>query len=202
MPKKLLKLYTDSGLPPFTLKCFRSTLLNHSKVNQNFLTDFRESQNQFSLQFLQNCNKTALLLYSSFIWEYENGLRYLGKNKISVRKSIIFESKFGLQTLTWLPEYVIKRLRGVENSGLVEWWNSFVSIHIVKIRSKSKTNKTFLNEKTQQILRDNGMKTKHLIITRIILVGNTVSVSIFVLETCLNIIMNNISVLWPKRCIY
>ncbi len=39
---------------------------------------------------------------------------------------------------SWIPQFVETRLRGMQNSGILNWWNKFATGHLLKLRANSK----------------------------------------------------------------
>lgn len=108
------------------------TIFTQKTINQ-----FLNLRQMFSIHQLLKCNNTAILVYEPQIWEYETILRRFGRRKISVGKEVLIGNKIGIQPYGWLPDFIRKRFRAVESSGIMDWWNKFVSIHLIKIRSSS-----------------------------------------------------------------
>lgn len=84
---------------------------------------------------LQNCNKTALLLP-----DVDAHLKYLetvkgNENKVFLSKNGSVTIRFGFQFFDWVHPRVLKRLAGLQESYIMEWWTKFVVDFVPKIKT-------------------------------------------------------------------
>lgn len=108
-------------------------------LTPNIWNRVRELQRQNSIKLLTNCNKTAVLVYEPQVWEYEAILRKQGKIMVSVGTSAQLESRIGFYLFGWIPNFLHIRIRGLEASGILEWWNRFTTRYLVKLRFSMRT---------------------------------------------------------------
>ncbi len=57
--------------------------------------------------------------------------------KISVGKPTSLERKLGFNLYGWVPDFIQLRVRGIQSSGVLEWWNKLVAVHLVIDRENS-----------------------------------------------------------------
>lgn len=110
----------------------------------------RAIQKKLSISKLRKCSSNAIVAYEPQVNEYEAALRKEGYLKVSVGKEIIVKSELGFWINGMLPKYLLKRLRGIQTSGIIEWWNIFCAKYLTAIRKTSNddTNIVKLNTKT------------------------------------------------------
>lgn len=104
---------------------------------------------------LAGCNNTAFIALDTRIRDLERSLRSAGVTKISVGKEILLERKLGFYFKGWVPLFIQTRIRSVENSGILGWWNKIAAGQIsMKISNKNNSRTSFMH-------RDE--KSRHLI---------------------------------------
>lgn len=89
------------------------------------------------LKELETCNNTAFISSDFKIRQWELILRQKGVKKISAGKDILIPSSFGYIIRGWIPTFIIKRIGGVINSGILDRWDNILSIHLANILTKS-----------------------------------------------------------------
>lgn len=51
---------------------------------------------------------------------------------------MLLERRLGFYLHGWIPAFIQTRMRGFQSSGIFEWWNKLVAVHLVKVRANSK----------------------------------------------------------------
>lgn len=137
------------------------------------------------------CEKTAVVVSEPQIWKYEILLRMCGIHKISVGKEKLVESRLGLQWEGWLPPFLLRRVRGVENSGIVDWWNNMATVYLPKVRTRLELDTSEINaikkEKAKKKLKEN--ESNLLFIAKLLSLGGLVAVVSF----CVEVLWQNFS---------
>ncbi|CAL8135795.1 unnamed protein product [Orchesella dallaii] len=77
-------------------------------------------------KYMEQCNKTALLLPSFMCQKYHRRLELLGRREVFVGKEIYTNPSHSFTLGGSIPLYIVKRLSGMEASGLWEWWTKIV----------------------------------------------------------------------------
>lgn len=90
-----------------------------------------------SLEELAACNNTAFLIESTKVEKWKMILSGKGIKKISTGGDVLIEKHIGYSLKGWIPAFILQRISGVKSSGILEWWNKFVSNHLVKVRTLS-----------------------------------------------------------------
>ncbi|CAL8135780.1 unnamed protein product [Orchesella dallaii] len=78
-------------------------------------------------EFMEQCNKTALVLPSFMCQQHKRRLHHLGRRDVFVGKEIYTNPSHSFSLGGLIPPYIVKRLSGMGASGLWEWWTK--SIH-------------------------------------------------------------------------
>lgn len=70
------------------------------------------------------------------------------------------ERKLGFYLRGWVPVFIKKRIRGLQSSGIFEWWNELVAVHLVKLRESSKRFQQvkFINQNNYSNFRNKDMQ--------------------------------------------
>lgn len=50
---------------------------------------------------------------------------------------ILIQKYFGFTLRGWVPRFFVRRVGAFMSSGVIEWWKHFVSVDLVKIRTRS-----------------------------------------------------------------
>lgn len=89
------------------------------------------------LQKLKECNNTAFVDDNTKVLKWKLILEQKGIKKLSVGRDVMISKYFGFELHGWIPKFIVKRIRGIMSSGIMEWWNEIVSVHLVKVRTSS-----------------------------------------------------------------
>ncbi|CAL8135803.1 unnamed protein product [Orchesella dallaii] len=73
-------------------------------------------------EFMDQCNKTALVLPSFMCHQHKRRLQHLGRREVFVGKEIYTNPSLSFSLGGLIPPYIVKRLSGMGSSGLWEWW--------------------------------------------------------------------------------
>lgn len=160
---------------------------------ENFTSTYLMVQATKSMNFLKRCNKSAVLVYEPRIREYEYQLRYQGFTKISVINYVLLESRIGIKLNGWFPKFILFRIKFLEQSGIVDWWNGFVSNHLVNVRAQSKNMTRMLNapykdKKGLTSSNNNGMAGNLFVIFVVYATGCCPAFGFWFLEICLSFV--------------
>lgn len=112
--------------------------------NKRLVFDFT-SKDSMASELLQQCDNTALLVDHMRLLEIETVLKALGASKLSVGKEVLFEKRLGFIIKGWVPNFLRSRIRAVQSSSILEWWNKLLSVDLVKIKVNS--NKIWKSQK-------------------------------------------------------
>ncbi|CAL8135793.1 unnamed protein product [Orchesella dallaii] len=77
-------------------------------------------------EFMEQCNKTALILPSFMCQQHKRRLHHLGRRDVFVGKEIYTNPSFSFYLGGLIPPYIVKRLSGMGASGLWEWWTKAI----------------------------------------------------------------------------
>ncbi len=118
-------------------KLIRSTYSSNPDENEmfrSFRIDFDETLTEVPLlEHLEACNNTAFLVDYTKVQKWKMILERKGVNKISIGKDFLVEKYIGFTLEGWIPAFIVQRIKGVQSSGILEWWNDFVSGHLAKV---------------------------------------------------------------------
>ncbi len=89
------------------------------------------------LRKLLECRNTAFVDEDKRIRKWELILKQKGVNKLSSGRDILISKYLGYELYGWVPTFINKRIRGIMSSGILEWWNDIISVHLVKLRTRS-----------------------------------------------------------------
>lgn len=101
-----------------------------------------------STDLLRKCDKTALLAPFTRVIEMERLLRNSYASKISVGKEVLLEQMLRFYLIGWVPTFIQRRIRGIQTSGILEWWNKFVAVHLANVRATSRERFAYRNKGT------------------------------------------------------
>ncbi len=186
-PKKLHKIYNSSEMILSSLQRINDSIPFGKTFSRYLSLPFNSDQVQVSMNLLSKCNKTAILASETRIWKYETHLKLLGISKLSIGREALLAERIGFQPFGWLPDFIRKRIRGMENSGILDWWNHFVSVHLVRIRAVSRKYKDVYETQTQVSKRENfrgktEMTGNIRVIFFALMIGNFVAFCIILFE--------------------
>ncbi len=109
------------------------------QMEQTFYKFFNNSDAEISvLNELEYFNKIAFIHDDAQIRQWELILKHKNVRKISVGENVLRQNCIGYSFSGWVPTFLQKRIGGLMWSGILEWWNNFVSVHVVKIRTSKK----------------------------------------------------------------
>ncbi|CAL8135770.1 unnamed protein product [Orchesella dallaii] len=77
-------------------------------------------------EFMEQCNKTALVLPYFMCQQHNKRLHQIGRRNVYVGKEIYNKPSFSFTLSGIMPPYVVKRLSGMGASGLWEWWMKLI----------------------------------------------------------------------------
>lgn len=125
---------------------------------------------------LKDCNKTALLLP-----DVDANLKYLetvegNEDKVFLSKNSSVKIKFGLQFFDWVHPRILKRLAGLQESYIMEWWTNFMVEFVPKIKTK--------HLRTEHTFRSTSIHGKIFTIFVLWAGGISICVAVYCLENC------------------
>lgn len=127
IPKKIEMVYNNSKLMTSDVLAASQShfqVYNSATLQQNFLY---ADKNLSSAKILAECENTAFVTLATRITELKRILRNTAISKIFIGKEILSELKVGFYFRTWVPKFVLIRIRSVQSSGIFDWWNAIVS---------------------------------------------------------------------------
>lgn len=84
---------------------------------------------------LKECNKTALILPETTSAQFYAKLNFeRGQNDVYIGKEVMFGSVMGVYFSGNLPETILQRLKALEMSGVMKFWNRFVVDTVIPYR--------------------------------------------------------------------
>ncbi len=153
MPMRLSNIYANSSLwtsPVYTAsKAFFNKNLDHGSCDMYFGDDF-----EATVDYLAECDQVAFIVPFPKLIKMESVLKIRGVEKLSVGVKTLFERRLGFYLSGWIPNFVHMRIRGLLSSGVFEWWNKLVAVHLVQVRVSSM--------RFQQLNATNGNKISGL----------------------------------------
>ncbi|CAL8135782.1 unnamed protein product [Orchesella dallaii] len=97
-----------------------------SRILPQYLSRFSnlvfKDEDRILEEFMEQCNKTALVLPSFMCHQHKRRLHHLGRRDVFVGKEIYTNPSFSFSLGGLIPPYIVKRLSGMGASGLWEWW--------------------------------------------------------------------------------
>lgn len=138
LPNIVQSIYTNSSiwLGPILQDVDFSLRNQYFNIYNEKTTSFLEKK-LLSLELLKYCNRTAFVFPKARIIETENMLRLHGINRVSVINEALVARRLAFHLPGWVPRFLQVRIRGLQNSGIIEWWNDFISKYLVNLRSSS-----------------------------------------------------------------
>lgn len=150
-----------------------------------FLSRFHSLQYAESMKFLKTCNKTAVLAYEPNIKDYEMKLKRAGLTKISIGNDDLPAINIGLNLQGWFPRFILKRFRGIGQSGIFSYWNKIVVGHTLRLNNLVSSNADTINTSIPNI-SNQEIRTKLsgnlVVIFVVFLTGCSLGLCIFILE--------------------
>lgn len=146
--------------------------------------EIEKLQEVASISRLRLCNKIAVVLYEPQIWKYENLLRLSGIAKVSVGKETLIESRLGLTWEAWMPPFILMRLRSLESTGIVDWWNDLATVYLPKVRTRLELNEAELSELEleRQTNKLKETSSRFFIIVQLLIHGGVIAGACFCVE--------------------
>ncbi len=200
--QSLLRIFSQKKIkiPDHVENYFNRSFMNTVNIIPNILAYPRDEyipsnnvtnayvnlQKEKSLELLQKCNRTAILTHNPIVREYESRLKLQGGRKISIGTDKMLASRIGIKPLGWFPLFVLHRLRGMDHSGIVDWWNKLVTSHLVSVRTQNYVHKnqniTSKGKKNLVMVNKGGMCGNLFVIFMVYLNGYFIGLTVFFLE--------------------
>ncbi|CAL8121436.1 unnamed protein product [Orchesella dallaii] len=137
----------------------------HTALQERFWT----REDLILADFIDQCNRTALLLPQHLCMKHAHRLQRLKKDDVFVGKEAYVNNLYTF-TLTYRkPSFIIKRLSGTKESGIWEWW-----LKLAKGGYKL--------YQTRKVLTKPNLDGNVLVIFSLLCIGLVVACAIFVLE--------------------
>ncbi|CAL8121474.1 unnamed protein product [Orchesella dallaii] len=73
-------------------------------------------------KFIEECNKTALVLPQHLCMKHAHRLQRLGKDDVFIGEETYVKHLYTYYLIHRIPSFIIKRLSGTKESGIWEWW--------------------------------------------------------------------------------
>ncbi|CAL8133341.1 unnamed protein product [Orchesella dallaii] len=108
------KVVNRSKLPDDAVDILQATMANYK--NNREVHDYM--QNKSLNERLLKCNKVALILPDLIARQYLGMLRKRGLKHSSISSSALFEDGMGFYLCGWMPNRLIRRLEGLQGSGI------------------------------------------------------------------------------------
>lgn len=153
-----------------------------NRYSQNYFVD--KKADIMALEELELCYNISFVEQEAKRRQWEKLLRRKGITKLSIGKNILIKNYFGYTLTGYVPTFVLRRLSClIFSSGILEWWNRFVSVDLAKIRT-TRNNKyeKFINTKSIDI--ESGSSRNIFLLFYLILQILLVATFCFVLEVC------------------
>lgn len=144
IPRKVQKIYNSFIMNLDQLCRALGTSVENLISEEKLTSTFLMVQTTKLMNFLNRCNKSAVVAYEPRIREYEYQLRYQDFTKISVSNYVLLESRIGIKLSGWFPKFILFRIKFLEQSGIVDWWKGFVT-SMLNATSKDKKGLTSSN---------------------------------------------------------
>ncbi len=173
---KIIERYTAHGEPKIGRK-------RHSQHTIHF----DNSQDEIALmEELEKCNNIGFISQDKNIRRWELLLRQRKVRKIFSGMDILIRKYTGYKIIGWVPAFILKRTNGLMSSGILDWWNDFVSIYLLKIRTISNRAVTYTETymeylKTKKKGTDDQMSCFFLMFYSVLILGNVATV-VYILE--------------------
>lgn len=95
-----------------------------------------------SCKTIKSCQLEALVLPETDALIKYLEMKQVGHANMFLGKKSLIDLKFGLFFYRWLHPDLLKRINGIYASGILEWWGSFMTEFVPKIRTKVWDDKT------------------------------------------------------------
>lgn len=124
-------------------KNYNATVTTKRRRKLQELVQMQEEEILF--RFIQNCDKAALIMPEYVCANYAKRLRISKQQFISVGKELFPSASYGEYLSGLIPPVVIKRIRGIEVSGILNWnpliidkWKKYQSSTISSMPTRAK----------------------------------------------------------------
>lgn len=179
IPTHLEYFYNSSVLKINMLKDSSEQRILYETIQANLTV----LQNEQSMSLLKKCNKTAVLAFEPNIYKYESRLMQQGLEKISVSKDVLLENGIGITLLGWFPDYILYRMRGMSQSGILDWWNELILVHLVHVRGwKVGFEESSEHGQTLSKERKGGLAGNIFVIFLVFLIGCLFALIVWIVE--------------------
>ncbi|CAL8121398.1 unnamed protein product [Orchesella dallaii] len=83
---------------------------------------FWTQEDQMLAEFIDQCNRTALVLPQHLCMKHAHRLQRLRRDDVSVGEETYVNRLYTFSLIYRIPSFIIKRLGGTKQSGIWEWW--------------------------------------------------------------------------------
>ncbi|CAL8146093.1 unnamed protein product [Orchesella dallaii] len=129
-------LYNYTEFLPFTpkLQNFLNEFLDYNATG--YLPVYRSLQDEPIWEFLQSCNKTALILpeLNCHLLAAKLNRKRENKDSVYVGKSVVLSAKIGFSFQGYLIPGLVSQMNGLGQSGIADWWRLLARDWLTRIR--------------------------------------------------------------------
>lgn len=139
IPKHVWYVYNMSSLWLLPVEeVLRTIFITNKTLLFSTVYHFFDSRELSSINYLRMCNNSAFLVEQPRLFEIKYILETMGLRKISIGKKVLVERRIGYHFSGLIHSFIQKRIKGIQSSGIPDWWNKFLAVHTAQIRINSR----------------------------------------------------------------
>ncbi|CAL8127613.1 unnamed protein product [Orchesella dallaii] len=129
----MFQMYNDHYILPETL----DRIVNRSVLHPLWVTIFT-NRTPTNIEILVECNKTSLFLPELEAIETYYKLRQNKtiRNNVYLSTNDLFSLNHRIQFVRWVNPKIIRRMNGLDASGIWRWWSNIVMNYLTKVRGR------------------------------------------------------------------
>ncbi|CAL8121402.1 unnamed protein product [Orchesella dallaii] len=135
-----------------------------------FIERFSKEEDVILTQFIEECDRTALVLPQHLCMKHAHRLQRLGKEDVFIGEETYVNQLYTYALIYRIPSFIVKRLSGTKEAGIWEWW--------MKLLKGSDAVRQYPKAPTKPNLDGNV-----LVIFSLLCIGLCVASTCFLLET-------------------
>lgn len=117
-------------------------IMNYSKLMDNWWNVYYDVSRECTLFGGQNnscdplrfCNNTALILPDTDAETKYYEMKKNGYKNVFISKDVLLNNKFGVLFTRWVTSGVLRRMEGLYESGVMNWWDRFILRFLARLR--------------------------------------------------------------------